>query len=76
MLIDKKTVNHIIDDLAYLFNALEHNELEATCIQKALNHVITVRDKAFCSCDVKHDNNVKVCPTCNKHVYIRWDGLI
>lgn len=76
MLIDKPYLDTTIDDLACIFNALEHNELDSIDVQDAIIKLKSARDSIFCLCPTKHENNVRICPTCNKHVYIRWDGLI
>lgn len=75
MLIDKDTVVEILDNLIYLFNALEHNDLDSEDMQQCIKSAMLMRNKHFCTCAIKHSNNIQVCPTCNKFVYIRWDGL-
>ena len=76
MLIDKVVVNQIIEDLIYLFNALEHNDLESEDTEVAINKTVAMRDKLFCMCNKAHGNDIRVCPSCKKHIFIRWDGLI
>lgn len=75
MLIDTRYVNCIIDELGYLFNAFEHNEIPSDQVQEAIKLMLQVRNTLFCTCTLKHPNNVKVCPLCKKQIFIRWDNL-
>ena len=75
MLIDKDTVVEIIDNLIYLVSALEHNELDTKDMEQCINSAILMKNKHFCTCATKQLNNIKICPVCNKYIFIRWDGL-
>lgn len=74
MIIDKYSINGLLDELANLFNALEHNDMGSSDIEEAIHKVQSVRN-TFCNCKIKHHNKVKICSICNKTVYIQFDGL-
>lgn len=75
--IDLKKIYEIHDLLAYLYNALEHNDMseQSRRVERAINLLNKVKKEVFCSCNKpERGKKENVCAICDKFIELNYFG--
>lgn len=76
--IDLKKIYEIHDFLAYLYNALEHNDMseQSQKIEETINLLNEVKKEVFCDCNKpeRGGNKENVCAVCGKIIELNYFG--
>jgi hypothetical protein len=76
--INIKKLYEIHDLLAYLYNALEHNDMseQSQKVEKAINLLSEVKKEVFCECNKPERGKGKenVCVVCGKFIELDYFG--
>ena len=75
--INIKKLYEIHDLLAYLYNALEHNDMseQSQKVEKAINLLNEVKKEVFCDCNESGKGKKEnVCAICGKFIELNYFG--
>ncbi len=75
--INLKKIYEIHDLLAYLYNALEHNDMseQSQKIEEAINLLNKVKKEVFCDCNKPgRGKKENICAVCSKFIELNYFG--